>query len=130
MSPMNATAERTLFDAAADQAVVGNRRGAARRDDPITAQEAARELEHTSGLQRARVLLALWGAGPHGLTDQEVGERLGILRTSAGKRRLELQADGLVGATGAVRPTDTGRAARVWHITAKGAVVARRLSRR
>ena len=45
---------------------------------------------------RDRVLKALIAAGEHGATDFDVETATGIKQTSCGKRRLELERDGLV----------------------------------
>lgn len=77
-----------------------------------------------SGTQRMKVLKELERAGAEGRTDYELGEALGILRTSAGKRRAELAEDGLVQATVNRRMTDTSSPAVVWRLTEKGRQIA------
>lgn len=85
----------------------------ARDTDPETAHEAAGDSE-LRGKQRLAVLEYLIHRGPHGATDYETGDGLGILRTSAGKRRKELETAGLVTNSGVRRPTDTNSTAIVW----------------
>ena len=78
-----------------------------RRTDPDTSRSAARGI---SDAQRERVrqyLLSVPDA-----TDYEIAMSLGILRTSAGKRRKELGAVD----TGSRRKTDTGVGAIVWRL--------------
>lgn len=54
-------------------------------------------------------------AHPEGLTDYEISQIVGILRTSAGARRVTLRDQyDEVEYTGFKRATDTGRMARVW----------------
>jgi predicted transcriptional regulator len=78
--------------------------------------------------QRVRVLKALVEFGVDGATDYELGNRLNILRTSAGKRRKELLEIGLVARTGKTRPTDTGSSGIVWRVTDQGTEIARQLA--
>ena len=95
-----------------------NRIGGFRSNGQPTEREAAIGVATTSGKQRVRVLRELFNA-PDGLTDYELGVRMGNLRTSAGKRRGELMADGWVQKhpLGLRRPTDTGKTAIVWTLT-------------
>ena len=86
----------------------------ARTTDPITSHIAARPDRVTD---RARALTALRTAGMEGLTDFELGDRIGRQQTSAGKRRLELCALGLVCNSGQRRPAPSGSPAIVWRIT-------------
>ena len=87
----------------------------ARRTDPETAHEAAAANQPERFTMRRDVLLMLQRKGPRGATDWEISEELGILRTSAGKRRHELVALGLVENSGQRRETDTGSTAIVWR---------------
>jgi hypothetical protein len=89
------------------------------RGGPDTEIAAAIDNAARSPKQRAQVLDALRKAGNEGRTDYELGVELGILRTSAGKRRLELQRIGLVVDSGERRPTDTGSSGVVWRAVAE-----------
>lgn len=113
----------TLFDAAGqpNPDVLPNRKrlGKWRKTDGDTPRLAALTNYNTSGKQRRAVLKALVEAGDEGMTDQQ-HEANGILRTSAGKRRLELEEMGLVESTAERRPTDTGSPAIVFKVTPAG----------
>lgn len=90
------------------------------REDPWTSKAAARTVAVTAGTARFAVLAALADAAAGGLTDYELGARLGIQTTTAGTRRGELAAAGLVETTDRRRPTDTNALARVHVITVAG----------
>lgn len=119
--------EPSLFDAA--RAVTEARQGPSHRHDPDTSRRAARSNAVRSGSQRHRVLAALYLASGPGLTDDELGERVGIYRHVAGTRRGELVGAGLVEATDYRRPTPTGNQAIVWRITDRGLAVINQLSK-
>lgn len=85
----------------------------ARTTDPGTSWRAARGVDGNTDRRRAYDALA---AAPEGLTDFELGDRIGRQQTSAGKRRLELQRAGLVEWSGEVRPSPSGAHARVWRL--------------
>ena len=85
-----------------------------RATDFDTSRKAARTASKRGPSQRDKVLLAL-----HDLksaTDYEIGEHCGILRSSAAKRRQELQEMGLVKDSHERRKTDTGTLAIVWTV--------------
>lgn len=72
---------------------------------------------------------ALFKHGP--LTDFELAKKTGVQQTSIGKRRLELQYEGLVESLKmnrlgdievVTRPAPSGAAATVWTLTLQGAV--------
>jgi len=86
----------------------------ARRTDPATSHAAAADAQTNANTHRARVLAALREAGWNGLTDFELGDRLGLQQTSAGKRRGELRDAGLVVDSGRKRRAPSGSAAIVW----------------
>lgn len=86
----------------------------ARVSDPDTSHHAAWLASLTSDHLRARCLRAL-KACP--LTDFELGDAVGRQQTSAGKRRGELVALGLVEDSGLRRPTPSGATAIVWRAT-------------
>lgn len=88
---------------------------AARASDPATAHQAAAAHPTTRATDRDRALAALRAAGPDGLTDHELGDRIGRIQTSAGKRRHELMVAGLVEWTGTTRLSPSGSPARVWR---------------
>jgi hypothetical protein len=81
------------------------------RDTQVAA--AAAVLPRT-GTQRARVLEAIKGAGPAGMTDQEVAVRLAMAENSVRPRRLELADAGLIEDSGERRETSGGNPAIVW----------------
>ena len=83
-----------------------------RNTDPDTSREAAAIASTRSGGQRMRVWTALNQLGT--ATDFEIADHLGILRTSAAKRRQELTEAGLVVDSGRRRQTDTKTMAIVW----------------
>jgi transcription initiation factor IIE alpha subunit len=85
----------------------------ARRDDHETSRLAAAAASRRSPSQRSQVWQTLLKLGE--ATDYEIAEHLGILRTSAAKRRQELTDAGLVEDTGRTRPTDTGTSAVIWR---------------
>lgn len=86
----------------------------ARQSDPATSHQAARDATPNAGTHRARALAALRAAGPRGLTDFELADRLGLQQTSAGKRRGELRDQGWVVDSGQKRPAPSGSSAIVW----------------
>jgi DNA-binding MarR family transcriptional regulator len=67
-----------------------------------------------------RVLEDLVAAGAAGRTDVEVAYRLGILRTTAGSTRKQLEEAGYVRRTTRTRPTDRGQPAGVYEVTEAG----------
>lgn len=113
----------TLFDDAnvpmPDALPDRKRLGTFRKTDEDTPRLAALTNYDGSGKQRREVLKALVEAGDHGMTDFE-HEANGILRTSAGKRRLELEMLRLVERTTERRATDTGSSAVVFKVTDAG----------
>lgn len=88
----------------------------ARSTDPETAHEAANANQEIRGEQRRRVYEYLKSCGPNGATDYEISVACGILRTSAGKRRKEIQDLGYVIDPGTRRQTDSNSSAIVWKI--------------
>lgn len=97
-----------------------------RRGGPSTSHAAAESIAGVAGAQARNVLEILAAAGGYGRTDEDIytasatGSASG-LRT----RRRELCDLGHVEDTGETRPTITGRASKVWRITAKGMEVLR-----
>lgn len=96
------------------------RLGTTRRSDPATSHQAAADNAVRSGSQRHRVLGFLEWRTSDGATDYEISEKLGLLRSSAAKRRGELTELGLVEDSGGERLTDAGSRAIVWRITKAG----------
>jgi hypothetical protein len=68
----------------------------ARTGDMETARGAAVIAIGHASEGRRKVLAALLTAGQDGLTDHESAAATGLIQTSSGKRRLELERDGLV----------------------------------
>lgn len=108
------------------EAATSDRLGTSRASDPATSKAAALDNLPRSGSQKSRVLSALV-RHQAGLTDYELGLAIGVLRSSAGKRRQELEELGLIERTGGTRPTDTGSDALIWRLTDAGWNVAARL---
>jgi hypothetical protein len=84
-----------------------------RATDPDTSHNAAENATRRGPSQRKRIWEALQHLG--GATDYELSQATGILRSSAAKRRQELQELGHVIETNKRRPTDTGTLAIVWR---------------
>ena len=84
-----------------------------RETDFDTARMAAKKASKRGPNQRQRVLEHLQAVGE--ATDYEIGQALGILRSSAAKRRQELTEAGLVEDSNKRRNTDTGTSAIVWR---------------
>jgi hypothetical protein len=78
--------------------------------------QAAKEIEPLAGTLRARVLAELRAAGPEGLTDEELQERLAMGASTQRPRQIELFEAGLVRDSGRTRPAKSGRAATVWVV--------------
>ena len=85
----------------------------ARNTDPDTSHLAAKTASVRGPNQRAQVWQAIKDLSE--ATDYEIAIHLGILRSSAGKRRQELTELGLVEPTDFRRPTDTGAMSIVWR---------------
>ena len=71
------------------------------------------------------VLDALVTAGENGLIDDDYQELIGLIPTSAGKRRVEIERRGLAAKHGTTRPTRTGAYATVYIATRAGRVAHR-----
>lgn len=105
----DATASRREWTPAPGSPLVsdpGAHRGA-RNTDPDTSLEAAQSI--TDEARRdvyARIIRIIFEHGPQ--TDWQLGQRLGLLATSAGKRRGEMRDMGLVVRTEFRGPTATG----------------------
>jgi hypothetical protein len=84
-----------------------------RRQDPDTSRNAGESASLRGPSQRRRVWEALKKLG--GATDYELSIEVGILRSSAAKRRQELVDLGHVVDTPIRRKTDTGTDAIVWR---------------
>jgi hypothetical protein len=83
--------------------------------DPDTSHEAALDYDElTRDTDRARAHRALIEAGDDGLTDYELGDRIGRQQNSAGKRRGELRDRGYVEDSGRRRPAPSKAQAIVW----------------
>lgn len=108
-------------------ALLNRRPSPVHKDDPPTSMYASIAAALRAPSVRQRVLLALSDAGEYGATDYEVSKVLGILRTTAGKRRVELQRLGLCERTDKRRLTDTATTAVVHRISDLGREVAREI---
>ena len=100
-----------------------------RTGDPDTSVEAAVAASTDMTHNQIIVLRALAAAGTHGLIDHEHHPVNGLDQDTAGKRRGELRALGLVVDSGHRRKTPRNRNAVVWRITPAGTGVLNRLNR-
>ncbi len=75
----------------------------ARISDPPTSHAAARRTVESRSKHRELALRVL-RENPEGLTDFELAEKTGVQQTSIGKRRKDLERQGLVVATDKRRP--------------------------
>lgn len=94
-----------------------------RTTDPDTSQQAATQAAKRGPSQRRRIWEALQKLET--ATDYELAMATGILRSSAAKRRQELQDLGHVIPTPKRRATDTGTAAIVWRCSYSSAYTGR-----
>ncbi len=85
-----------------------------------TSAGAARNAARFMGRMQRRVLEALVARGERGGTDEEVMEELGTSANGVRPRRVELEAQGLVGDSGQRRKTRSGLEAIVWWATFHG----------
>jgi hypothetical protein len=95
----------------------------ARRNDPETSHEAARDASKKAPNHRLIALQALSEHGP--MTDYELAEKTGLQQNSIGKRRKDCQDIGLVDffmldGEKERRKTPSGSSAYVWQITELG----------
>lgn len=90
----------------------------ARRSD--TSEAAARKLKPSAARLRRLVLDAFRGAGPGGLTADEVAARLRLSVLAVRPRVSELRKAGMIADAGARRPNRSGRSAMVLRITEAG----------
>jgi hypothetical protein len=102
----------SLFDALPIDTTISPIR-LARTTDPDTSHKAAENASRRGPSQRKRIWEALQRLGD--ATDYELSIAAGILRSSAAKRRQELQDLGHVMPTTDRRRTDTGSLAVVWR---------------
>ena len=94
-----------------------------RVNDPDTARAAAEAVVEHLTEHQLLVLAALVTAGRAGLIDHEHEARNGLIQTSAGKRRKDLEALGLCEPTDQKRLTPQKRWAQVHRVTARGLAV-------
>lgn len=95
----------------------------ARRSDPETSHQAARDASFNASMGRVLALRALRNYGP--LTDYDLERITGWQKNSIGKRRLDCGRAGLVAVQtleGVVqkRPGPSGSMCRIWKLTKKG----------
>jgi hypothetical protein len=84
-----------------------------------TSRAAATAIVPIAAKQRQAVLDAL-RASWDGLTDEQIGEAVGIGGSSSRPRRIELVKAGLVIDSGRTRPTRAGRQAVIWEAVGNG----------
>lgn len=111
--PMRQSRQTALFEPRVDE----NRPGLVHRDAPDTERAAAAAVLPRSGTQRARVYELLRAASERGMTDWELVDSLGMLRSSVCARRNELIREGWVIDSGRRRRERTGSHAIVWVTT-------------
>ena len=88
-----------------------------RRGDPATSRAAAQSiLAQLPNLQQA-VYAYAYAVGPHGFTDDDLGNYFRSFRSTYRSRRSELTRAGLIMDTGRTRLLSTRRQATVWAIT-------------
>lgn len=112
-----------IEDSMLDAGVISLGPGRHRVTDPDTSRLAAEAVEERLTEHQWAVLTSLVEAGRDGLIDHDHEARNGLIPTSAGKRRKELERLGLVAATERRRSTPSGQLARVWAVTARGIAV-------
>jgi len=106
-----------------DPGIIRVDRARARSTDPDTAHAAAQRTADQLREHQWHVLDAIVRAGTAGMLDHDHVDDSGLIQTSAGKRRLELERLGLVEATGDKRLTPSQRWARTYRATARGRAV-------
>jgi len=88
-----------------------------RQGDPPTSRKAAQSiLAQLPDLQQA-VYAYAYTVGPHGFTDDDLGNYFRSFRSTYRSRRSELTRAGLIMDTGRTRLLSTRRKAIVWAIT-------------
>jgi hypothetical protein len=86
----------------------------ARLSDPPTSDAAARRTGESRS-KHCELALRVLRDNPGGLTDFELADKTGVQQTSIGKRRKDLERQGLVVATEKRRPSPSGSLAIVWR---------------
>lgn len=81
---------------------------------------AAAERAYKNVTRHRAIALTAHFEHPAGLTDFELAALVHISQPSIGKRRLDLERDGLIEFAEETRPAPSGSPARVYRITAKG----------
>ena len=89
-----------------------------RNSDPSTSRKAAEQVAPRRGTQMAR-LLAQYSMAPIGLTDDQAGQRAGLVN-GYWKRCADLRRLGYIIDTGTTRETNSGSMGMVCAITVKG----------
>ena len=88
-----------------------------RKGDPFTSRKAAQAiLAQLPNLQQA-VYAYAYACGPHGFTDDDLGNYFRSFRSTYRSRRSELTRAGLIMDTGRTRILPTRRSAIIWAIT-------------
>ena len=87
-----------------------------RRDDPPESREAAAKVD---ALRQYHLVLRTLSGAPGGLSDDEIAERTGLLRNSAGTRRGVAVKEGLVEKCGRSE-TPRGNPCGLWRLTDAG----------
>jgi predicted ArsR family transcriptional regulator len=87
-----------------------------RRTDPVTSKLAGVAARQFKGDHERRILEAL-DQGPG--TKDEIASRCGLTEQQVARRMHGLARSGTVEATGATRPSASGRPERVWRATCR-----------
>jgi hypothetical protein len=95
----------------------------ARKTDPDTSHEAAKDATFKASKHRTLALFTLYDHGP--MTDYELAAVTGLQQNSIGKRRGECMRVGLVrkfvvGGEEQKRPAPSGSMSQVWTLTPRG----------
>jgi predicted ArsR family transcriptional regulator len=86
----------------------------ARKTDPATSHAAAARVGEFSATHIQKILSCLSYHGP--LTVDQIAERALLDRQAVNKRLPEMARKGFAAPTGALRPSGSGRLARVWGV--------------
>lgn len=94
--------------------------GHARRTDPATSHQGARDVAPRAGSQKALLLQTYRYAGTRGLTDEEACTTTRGVGTGGWKRCSDLRRDGLIEPTGEERVGSSGSMQMVCRVVTDG----------
>ena len=81
--------------------------------DAPTSLAAAEVAQHSAQADRAKIFTAIFAAGIHGLTREEIEDKTGIKGNTVRPRVCDLIKQGLIVESDEIRPTRSGCMARV-----------------